>query len=249
MDDLLQQGITAYRAGKRDEARKIFVAFIKQNPESERGWGWMYDTSDDDKSRAYCLRQMLRINPNNKKARQLLKQLPNSKSTSNSGGLARKALIFIGIASVCLIGVCSIGYLFFTNDNKITSIPTAETAMSIEQIIGLTSSAANAQTAASNSPTPLSTLALAPSTETIPTATIFIFPLQTNVAQPTEYIYSTNTPFILVQSTPTLIVVPTSGGSGGACCKVCGANSKPCGDSCISNSYSCNKPPGCACDG
>jgi hypothetical protein len=251
MDDLLQQGITAYRAGKRDEARKIFVAFIKQNPENERGWGWMYDTSDDDKSRAYCLRQMLRINPNNKKANQLLQQLSNPKSASKSNGLASKAVIFISVALVCLIGVCGIGFLFFQNDNKITSIPTVETPMSIEQIIGLTSSAANAQTASSFSPTPLSTLALAPSTEIIPTATVFIFQLQTDVAQPTEYIYSTNTPFILVQSTPTLIVVPlpTSDGSGSACCKVCGANSKPCGDSCISNSYSCNKPPGCACDG
>ena len=27
MDDLLQQGITAYKAGKRDEARKIFITF------------------------------------------------------------------------------------------------------------------------------------------------------------------------------------------------------------------------------
>jgi len=251
MDDLLQQGITAYRAGKRDEARKIFVAFIKQNPESERGWGWMYDTSDDDKSRAYCLRQMLRINPKNKKASQLLSQLSNSKPASNPSGLASKAVIFISVALVCLIGVCGIGFLYFKNDNKITSVPTAETAMSIEQIIGLTSSAANAQTAASYSPTPLSTVALAPSTEIIPTATIFIFQLQTDVAQPTEYIYSTNTPFMLVQSTPTLIVVPlpTSGGSGGSCCKVCSGKSKACGDSCISKGYSCSKPSGCACNG
>lgn len=242
MDDLLQQGIAAYRAGKRDEARNFFVSFIKQNPESEHGWGWMYNTSNDDATRAYCLRQMLKINPNNKKARQLLNQLSNQHHSKNSGGLARKALIFIGIASVCLFGMCSIGFLFLKNDNKITSISTAETAMSIEQIIGLTSSAANAQTATSYSPTPLSTLVFAPSPETIPTATIFIFQLQTDVAQPTEYIYSTNTPFMVVPP-------PTSNGSGSSCCKVCGTNSKPCGDSCISNNYSCNKSPGCACDG
>jgi hypothetical protein len=75
MDDLLQQGITAYKAGKRDEARKIFIAFIKQNPESERGWGWMYDVSGEDKERIYCLQQMLRINPKQEKAKQLLDQL------------------------------------------------------------------------------------------------------------------------------------------------------------------------------
>jgi hypothetical protein len=33
---------------------------------------------------------------------------------------------------------------------------------------------------------------------------------------------------------------------GGGCCKEC-QNGKPCGDSCISNSTTCNQPPGCAC--
>ena len=33
-----------------------------------------------------------------------------------------------------------------------------------------------------------------------------------------------------------------------ACCKVC-KTSKACGDSCISKSYNCSKPKGCACDG
>ena len=31
------------------------------------------------------------------------------------------------------------------------------------------------------------------------------------------------------------------------CCKVC-SKGKACGDSCISKSYTCHKPPGCACD-
>lgn len=33
-----------------------------------------------------------------------------------------------------------------------------------------------------------------------------------------------------------------------ACCKICRAG-KACGDSCIKRSYTCHKPPGCACDG
>ncbi|MCO4794749.1 MAG: YHYH domain-containing protein [Bacteriovoracaceae bacterium] len=32
------------------------------------------------------------------------------------------------------------------------------------------------------------------------------------------------------------------------CCKVC-RKGKACGDSCISRSYTCTKPSGCACDG
>lgn len=75
MDDLLHQGITAYKAGKRDEARKIFITNVKQNPQSERAWAWMYNVSSNDKERIYCLNQMLRINPNNEKANKLLEKI------------------------------------------------------------------------------------------------------------------------------------------------------------------------------
>ena len=75
MDDLLQQGITAFKAGKRDEARKIFITVVKQNPDNERAGGGMYEVSGNDKERIYCLKQMLRINPKNEKANQLLNQL------------------------------------------------------------------------------------------------------------------------------------------------------------------------------
>jgi len=33
-----------------------------------------------------------------------------------------------------------------------------------------------------------------------------------------------------------------------SCCKIC-RKGKACGDSCISRSYTCTKPSGCACDG
>lgn len=75
MDDLLQLGITAYKTGKREEARRIFLVAVKKTPDSERAWGWMYQTSGNDKERMYCLKQMLRINPRNEKTSQLLNQL------------------------------------------------------------------------------------------------------------------------------------------------------------------------------
>jgi hypothetical protein len=36
MDNLLEQGIAAYKAGKRDEARKIFIALVKSTPDHTR---------------------------------------------------------------------------------------------------------------------------------------------------------------------------------------------------------------------
>jgi hypothetical protein len=75
MDELLQQGITEYKAGRREEARKIFIAVVKKNPDSERAWGWMNNVCNTDQERIHCLNQVLRINPKNDKARQHLDRL------------------------------------------------------------------------------------------------------------------------------------------------------------------------------
>jgi hypothetical protein len=88
MDDLLQQGVAAYKAGKRDEARKIFIVLVKQTPNDEGTWGRMYDVSNNDQERIHCLKQILRINPKNEKANQLLNQLekwqPKAQKTSSA---------------------------------------------------------------------------------------------------------------------------------------------------------------------
>ena len=90
MEDLLQQGITAYKAGKRDEARNIFITVVKQSPDSQSAWAWLYDASNNDQERIHCLKQIVRINPNNEKAKQKLDSLmgqdfpfaPSQKATS-----------------------------------------------------------------------------------------------------------------------------------------------------------------------
>ena len=51
-----------------------------------------------------------------------------------------------------------------------------------------------------------------------------------------------------VRSQPLPAPATPSGSSSVGCCKHCGPNSKACGDSCISLSYTCRKGPGCACD-
>jgi tetratricopeptide (TPR) repeat protein len=77
MDELVQQGIIANKAGKRDEARKYFIAAIKKNRDNEYAWQFMYNVANDDKERLSCLQQILRINPQNEKAKELLNQLKN----------------------------------------------------------------------------------------------------------------------------------------------------------------------------
>ena len=80
MDDLTEQGVQAFRVGDRDKARKLLLAAVKQNPDSERAWGWLSNVMHKDEERIYCLRQVLRINPNNEKANQLLRNLTGKQS-------------------------------------------------------------------------------------------------------------------------------------------------------------------------
>lgn len=75
MNELLQQGIAAYRSGRREEARKLFIASVRQTPNNELAWGWLYQSVDNDHEKIYCLQQILRINPGNEKIAALLKQL------------------------------------------------------------------------------------------------------------------------------------------------------------------------------
>ena len=191
MNDLLQQGITAYKAGKRDEARKIFITVVKQNPENEHAWGWMYNVSNNDNERIYCLKQMLRINPKNEKANQLLNQLlapplastplppvpapPSPKPIISSGNTTKKSNKFnwtviafvVSLIVVCCVAVVAISYLP-------SLISTNEAPAPIEKIIEMTFSAAGTQTAVSYSPTPLFVPTITP------TAT-FIFASTTEV--------------------------------------------------------------------
>ena len=74
MDDLLQLGIAAFESGKIDEARRLLMSFVDQNPDNESGWGWLFNVCATDKERVDCLEQVVRINPQNEKAEQLLRK-------------------------------------------------------------------------------------------------------------------------------------------------------------------------------
>ena len=123
MDDLLQQGISAYKAGKREEARKIFITVVTQSPESEQAWGWMNHVCDTDKEHIYCLNQWLHVNPNNEKAHHLLDQLlgsplsstPSNTQTSPSSAVKarRKHSSFTQTQLFVLLGLVVMIFLLF----------------------------------------------------------------------------------------------------------------------------------------
>jgi hypothetical protein len=75
MDDLLQQGIAAYKAGKHEEARQLFIAAVKQNRNDERVWGCLYQVANNDAERKTCLQQLLRIKPGDEQVKAKLAEL------------------------------------------------------------------------------------------------------------------------------------------------------------------------------
>ena len=89
MDDLIKQGATAARAGDKETARKLLSEAVKQFPDDERAWGWLYTVCTTDQERSNCLKQIIRINPQNDKAKQLLEDLneyePSLERTNNMG--------------------------------------------------------------------------------------------------------------------------------------------------------------------
>jgi tetratricopeptide (TPR) repeat protein len=84
MDDLIQQGANALKSGDRETARKLLISAVKQSPNNERAWGWMYNACNTDQERIQCLKQILRINPNNEKTIALLKQLTKSETPAQT---------------------------------------------------------------------------------------------------------------------------------------------------------------------
>ena len=105
MSALLQQGIAEFKAGNKEEARKIFISFVKENPQSERGWEWMYHVSRNNKERSYCLEQILRINPENQKAKQLLDgfTVKNGNHTSTTKPLTSGVVAGFFILVFCFV--------------------------------------------------------------------------------------------------------------------------------------------------
>ena len=118
--------------------------------------------------------------------------------------MKNKFLPYIIAAITSLCGICAIGALAVVFSGDILSTPTPASLLpqpNFSTIIVQTAAAAQTQTMLAMPPAPLATATLAPLIEIPVTPTIFIFSLQTDLAQPTDLIFSTDTPFVLATQT------------------------------------------------
>lgn len=69
-DSLVRDAISAYRAGKKDEARNLLLQAVGLDERHEQGWLWLSAVVDTPEDQITCLENVLTINPNNEKAKQ-----------------------------------------------------------------------------------------------------------------------------------------------------------------------------------
>ena len=74
MLEKIQQAETAIKTGDTKTGFQILREVLAENPNSERAW-WVMSGLVPREQRAHCLNQVLRINPNNKMARETLEKL------------------------------------------------------------------------------------------------------------------------------------------------------------------------------
>ena len=75
LEEFLQQGIAAARAGQIESARQFFARAIQIDPNNETAWLWMSGVTEEREQRIYCLRRVLAVNPNHEVARRGLSAL------------------------------------------------------------------------------------------------------------------------------------------------------------------------------
>ena len=194
MNDLLQQGIASCKAGKRDEARRIFLTAVKQNPDSEGAWGWMSNVCHTDQERIHCLKQILRINPGNEKARQSLDRLlappfpselplasgpsvplpavfPAGKSGSkNASFTGTQLFILLGLV-VAIFLIFGFALLYMGSERDQVAV-----ALSPTSFVPVSASTTLLPTEVLPTATAISTYAYAPTWTPLPSPTSFVLP-------------------------------------------------------------------------
>ena len=71
----LLQASEHLQAGRVDQARAGLIEWVRQNPNSEKGWFLLSRVLTDTKQQIDCLQRVLKLNPNNAEARERLTQL------------------------------------------------------------------------------------------------------------------------------------------------------------------------------
>jgi TolB protein len=96
LQEKLRQGIEAARKGEKTAAQKLLRQVTSGDPGNEVAWMWLASVSETLQERRQCLERAIRINPENTRAKEALRQLgapiggtPARSSNRGGGGVSR----------------------------------------------------------------------------------------------------------------------------------------------------------------
>ena len=126
VDDLLKQGIEAARAGNTAVARALLEQVVEQDEHNEKAWFWLAAIAEDIHEKRVCLTNVIVINPENKRARQLLARLEGSliddrAALLQDGGGLSKSTVFLAIALGAIALVVLIAVILLTRGDDDSS--------------------------------------------------------------------------------------------------------------------------------
>jgi Nuclease-related domain. len=115
-DELITNGVEAVKKGDKKLARQLLGDAIRVYPNDERSWGWFYNVAENDTERLQCVKQVMRINPNNTRAKQLLINLRGSIPISAEAGEStrimaekrRRFAIRVAVVAYIIIVIASV---------------------------------------------------------------------------------------------------------------------------------------------
>ena len=97
----LQDGIDALNEGRKEEARRLLSAVIRDDPENEAAWLGMAYAVEEEERYIECMQRVLAINPENESAKKVLVKSETSQKLSEAGdkigryGIAALALLMV----------------------------------------------------------------------------------------------------------------------------------------------------------
>ena len=73
--NLLKQGITTIKAGNKERGKQLLLQVLESDRDNELAWLWLSVCLDEPHLKQRCFEEVLRINPDNEKAKDALRRL------------------------------------------------------------------------------------------------------------------------------------------------------------------------------
>ncbi len=88
VDGMVREGISAYRAGRKVEARALLLRAVEIDQYNEEAWLWLSAVVESPEEQRTCLENVLTINPGSERAKQGLQMLSQKGSPDVSPSAA-----------------------------------------------------------------------------------------------------------------------------------------------------------------